>query len=1562
MAQDPYQLLADETDPFETLASATDPTLGETVSESAQAFVGGAMSMAGEAVRGLGTLADQIRAVAPALTALDVGSGPSALTVGGEAITGMAPDVDPRVAASMPGKIAGGLGQVVGLMGATAVNPILGGEAAFLSSVSDTERELSMAQSDLDGGTKLGAMMAGGAVGILDMVPVNRVLSRINKVAGGVPGLALEQVDTLKRIMADAPTAARMAQQIGTTGALEAGTEAAQRALTNAIVDYATDQELDILRGTADEAAVGGSVGSLLQAVVEMATRKRRIHDARAAQMNLPAAEYRLRMETDPVFRQTEQMAVEATIAEQLGEKINAEVAEIDPTLFDTEGTTSIYDPVDGQRFLVGTKPEPGPRVRQQRGRGTPLPDDYSSAPYVAQPAPGGLSEEEVAIWNAREAQKVDAALQSEQAGFQPTPASDYRTIGSPEGSQAPQPDAARSTTQPRPVGFNVQAGPSSAAYTPVPNQFNPLGRPAVLIDGSAPTVPWGGSRENTIGAKASTSLDDVVRPLLELVQSRGERVQRRPGMAGNILGYYDAGGLIAANYRDVQTIAHEVGHMIHRDVMAGQQSKAVASANPDAVLNQLPPQVQGQVRSLAYAGVQPSRQLSEGFAEGFRMWVTSPEELATRAPEASRWLSNWVVSQPANVRAALTNAQTRAQNYRWQGDLLRSPVQPPPSLSQRIANTLRGLPEKFVREIYDDSLILNKVKPGLSDFWRSIRGSSRGLTAAFYDGTPVDLNNNAIPGAKNFKQVVAPLKHSEIELFDRYIMALRTLALERKGVDAGGTPAEARRVVDELNATKPHFRTVADDLTRWWASVNSVLAQASPTYAANLARIAADDAAYGIDFYAPLHRWISSEGGRSWTRASAKNRALVDDVSRKQSGSTLAVKSPLEAFVNEARVRFDQAVYRNLVEKLVEAFDAMGGNDGPLKPLISEDQGVESFAGTMPSRPEDSPDSIFDALRQPELMGEMIPVRLRDASGKERVLKIDRRLAELAANVDPATLRQGLGVWSAVLKLGGIQRRLLSTSQVVLNPGFQYITNLMLDVPSTYLYSQYFKPHELGTLLGYTARNVLMNGLGTYKPWRSDWVKTYENLGLHGSIGLAGENRVGRTVRTSIGRRHTAESIWESLTAFLAIPQRAVQMANMQKAAKVQGIDITQPLTAEEANTLRLAARIIDYNAGGNLSRQAQVFIPFLRPFFESQRNVPVALKRNPVEFICKAGVLMGTYTALRYMLADDEFEKNKTASDALRSVTIPVKVPDGLAGTEREFGVELRVESTMAPLVLLPVMIVESMRAEGQDPTDFVKAIAGTFVPPHSIPAFDMVMQQVSNRVNPLTGMFSDADGATLVPKALQDRAGIAQQTPSTAPVAVAAAQVMDGILSGLPQSSVLRQNFASPVRWEAALRSLAGGNGLAMAEGWGIIPGLRTQAEAEGADVLPGALRRGGLTNWNDRNIRSIYELDHAGTVAEATRDRLFREDPQAQRLRTSIRDVASVLSTMRYLSTYDTDSLTVQARRDIAKQAQSIAKEVVREVQAGKIPTAHLKAQAQYKVQRKLHDIDRGAFYR
>lgn len=1556
MAQEPSLAEAwDRTEP--SLGDAwdrTDPTLGDYARELPQALLSGAMRFGGEAARGFGRAADVIREMAPALDiGITFGDGPnqSAFTAAGEALSGAAPEVDPIVAQSVPGRIASGIGQVAA-MGATALaSPAAALGGAVLGGVSDMDRQL--AGADLDAGERALYMLAGGGVSALEMVPIGGLLARLNKVSGGTTTSALRRI-------IEAGALRSSVGNVAATAGLEGATEQAQAELVNALVAHATDEDYQILQDWR-EGVAGTGVGGILATAVEVATGKRRRLAAAAARHAMPIAEARERyLSPDAEFRAAVDFERDADIAEDLGTRLNLPVEPVAEGHLDPERHTVTYDPVSGVQELPGEAPEKGDgrRVRTQsiEGEYEPVPHRYDDGtPYPAGITPNQAEGQPGRTGRGRDPMRL-------QQEYDPTVPRQFDGTPYPPGLAPGSPgEGARAA--------GAVVGPSSAAYTPIPSQSGPQGQPVFAISGTSGIDAWGGTRENTIGAKQAVRLEDISSSLVQAAEELGVRVERMTNDLGSpVLGLYRHGGVIQVTPESVTEFAHEVGHAVHRVLMQNQRSGAAASQDWDSALTGLAPVVQGELRKLgaAQATGQPGRELTEGLAELTRLWVSAPEALS-QAPQAKQWFEGWLLGQPPKVQQALVEAQARAQTYRFQGDELRTRVAPPSTLFSRTRARLSMVLPDAARTLFDDAYAVDAFDARMDamgksgnlsqrEMVRANRGLARGLTANWLHGTPSDFYGREVQ-TPNFDAIVKRLGKGEQRAFGDYLHARATLAREATGYDTGLAPAEARRKLDLYDREKPHFAAVSDALQQWLGGVNGVLAQYSPTYAAELARIQAADAEQGIDFYVPLKRAFAEGKGKGSNRALIESGAVSK---RRTEGSSRAVLNPLEMLANEGRVRFERAVYRNALESMVALHDAAlegGATDSGASPWIREVK-----AGDIPSTTydPDSPDgfeALADVLSGPKLTGDRIFVQVRDAQGRRRVFSMDPKIAQLAVNVDPLTLRQGLGFFGKTLSLA---RRGFVASTITYNPVFQFWTNLLYDLPSAYMASEYVRTRDLPMLVGQVAKNVAQGLLHQGSSGRVDarWERLYDSLGLHGAASTQSELAVGRAVRGVAKRTTKIANGWDALGVFMSVPQRATQIALMQRAAKARGIDINN-LDAEGAMVLRLAARQpVDYTAGSQLSRRWQATVPFLRAALDGPKQLAESAKRNPVEFLAKIGTLSALAAATKWLYGDDELERSKTAEERLSTISVPLG-----DGPDAEV-LQLKLPNELRVLVMGPAMLVDALRGqEGPDAADLGIAALLSLAPPTILdnPLIQTAMQQVSGKQRPLRDLFSD--DRPLVPAEFHGQNPLSQQGTQTAPVAVQAATAMDAALAGMGFSptSALRQGFGSPVRVEAMIRSTVGGNALAAVESYGLVEGLKPQREYEPGEQLAGALRRGGMTSWDDPAIRAVYDMDAEAAQAHKSRDGTQPEDVATLLRRQSIRQTAVALSLMRFLSTHEAEGMTVAGRRDLARRAQTMARTAVSDLAKGGYTSAYLSA-ADIRQRRALHDLNRGAFWK
>lgn len=1577
------------------------------------------------------------------------------------------------------------LGRVAGQANTTAAMTAGMGAQEFAQRADASEEMLSGPQFLL-------GMAAGGAIGSLDSILAGRLLGRINTASGGAVGRASGMVGELRALVADAPTAWRSAKAVARGGGIGAITEGTQAVLMNALVQHATDEELDLLQGATQESTAGGIADTVLSAAVEALTYKGRARTARLAGKALDGHEWALRYRTDPVFRAQEdaedilwaranepdpehlpameeaaRLAVDEHTANALARHVaeNPVLLDVDPESLGgllrqelgarvpSEWGAQEFGAVQGharaltERGMEATAEHPMVQdtmaeldralsARMALARAIPSMQRMTreaveheavgrASAWVAQQIKAGTWEASTADAEITPFLERDFGLSPEAAAaavargkggagaldltptsppaveMSPAPPSEgatpqrsrqppteaelryvMRMMQAIEAESAPAAEApaapeatttdyraepgatgpAQSVTQvPAPGTAPVEAGrlsrmsrPSSEARMPL-GVHQPSGATMYPISGGGHDM--GGTDENVIGAKSTTRLEHIGHALRELATKLGGviRIARTPDGSG-VAGFYRGGEATMRAFNEVTTLAHEVGHLLHREVMSGQFTAQQIQANPAGVLSQLSPALQGEITHLAYPGANPQRLMSEGFAEMVRLYVTNPEELSARAPNVERWFEGWLLGQPRAIRKSIEVARQLAHDYRFQGLELRQQTVPTEGRFERTRDAIRALPHTVMERIVDDSNAFNPLdkrlrKTGVQrsmserDYFESTRSLVEGRTHEFLYGTPMDMEGNVIPGAKNLQEVLRPIKPSELALFNEYLLSRMTRALEHSPKpNTPKAPAEGERLIERLNRTKPHFADVADEFQRWWEHVNFVLAKASPNFSAEMQRIRDYNATHGIDFYVQLKRRMPKDEARGKNTGAGSGQKTSSRVSqaRSETGSVLPVIRPTESMVELLRNRMHQAALRHNAEHIIELYQSYPDQlRGYVSDVTDPNEITSAPRATYDPQGADWWDDVLGFFKEPENTGKSFVYRHKDRSGQTRSYAIDWEIAKLFAAIDPQSMAGGVRAWTTLerhAKAG------LVGMEIVHNPAFQFFKNLAMDIPTFYLASQYYSPGTLPLYVLRTARNLATGLTDLVTP--GTWERQFDRLGLRYSSGLRGEMQTARTSRglvtnrsptsgAAVGRAIT--SWWEAIGALMGLPGRAVQITNMQVAAKKHGIDITKGnLDEQDAAVLRKAARMIDYGAGGDLSRQWATVTPFLRPFIDTPKQLARAQKRGPLAFWLKLGELSAAYAALYWMFSDDETEKKRTAEEKLHSLAL--KIP----GTQQI--VNVRIDPTLAPIVALPTLLIDGMMHEGRADraSEYAKAMAATVVPPYMPVATNAIMEQVSGIRDPVRSVFSRGGGVPLIPRALQDMSGAEQFTPETAPWAMAVSAAIDSVLgNALDQSNPVRKKLSSPIRWEAFFRATLGQNAENMSEGFGIIPGLRPERlrrsgeEPEpGASLLAGVVRR--PDTFNTRNTRDLYALKEAMDTKAADL-KGARGDPFDAVMHSHVDHATATIAALRELSMYEQEGIKKSERVKLARLADQIAKSVVDDVGANRVPT-------------------------
>lgn len=203
------------------------------------------------------------------------------------------------------------------------------------------------------------------------------------------------------------------------------------------------------------------------------------------------------------------------------------------------------------------------------------------------------------------------------------------------DGNLSPQAARAAGAVEDAPA-----AGVAFSAARPQPRSPMPVNRPqAGTPVASRPKV-------------TAPRIEDISADLRALTGApvRQGRLQRAPAGAGKVAGQYDRGqGVIRMReMADFETQTHETAHSLETEW--GRDLNTIKLAN------------RAELEPMAYAGADPRQQLSEGFAEWFRFYVTSPNYARTQAPQFTQAFEAMLQARAPEQLASL---QAITQAYR---------------------------------------------------------------------------------------------------------------------------------------------------------------------------------------------------------------------------------------------------------------------------------------------------------------------------------------------------------------------------------------------------------------------------------------------------------------------------------------------------------------------------------------------------------------------------------------------------------------------------------------------------------------------------------------------------------------------------------------------------------------------------------------------------------------------------------------------------------------------------------------------------------------------------------
>jgi hypothetical protein len=775
-----------------------------------------------------------------------------------------------------------------------------------------------------------------------------------------------------------------------------------------------------------------------------------------------------------------------------------------------------------------------------------------------------------------------------------------------------------------------------------------PMGSPAAPAGLPSGTTPVTGSRMpvsvNPV-VKGRQDVPGVMAQLERVMAAAGTRTPIRVGRMGPMKRW--ASGFFRPHQEvirldsasNIPTATHEVAHALAKEFW----SRQAGTSNASGVLRRaVPKDVAVELRNLGvklYGSRRPAAgYIEEGWSEFVRHYL-STDAVATEAPKTLAWFNRDVAPKFPEVMKELRVARDKIDVYRGQGQRNRS-LAMMKSHPGRLAQL-----KKKVGKVLSVKAQVEQLTPleQASRFWQEragkalppgqdpylvasrVRGIAPTVLTRFVESGPIDLHGNRTGGVP-LADVLAPILkdisgwqravhavvpklarqvQERVENFSLYLWARRTIERAGKGQETGMTLDDARGLISDLGT--PQFQMAADRYYRWWDDVLDYYGQAGPANAELVRAIRA-----GSADYVPLPRVFESVGGRSQSghggglyRMHGSGRPIYDVMeSTLRAAGSLIEKAHRDLVANSVidlaqregmgwlveKVPVDKVRESVSVGKIRAELEAMGVDLS----MVADDVLVE----------------YYTEARSPNGVDAVYP---RKAPGaKQEWYVLDPATYEILAGVDSPRVAAGILAGSAAWTT-----RTFKMGTVGLRASFQMVTNTLRDSANFMIQSGGNPARAMGAYFA-SMGDMIRAGLqgvsgGKIKP--SEWWNTLEDLGVPMSNSIAHDIVQTRSaIRGAYhgrGMRIISEPVnayRELISGFESVPREA---ALRIKAAEM-GWRPGMKLTPDQAVALTVAAKRVttDFTAGGSVSRQANLYIPFYNVSIQGMRTAARTLR----------------------------------------------------------------------------------------------------------------------------------------------------------------------------------------------------------------------------------------------------------------------------------------------------------------------------------------------------------------
>lgn len=1051
--------------------------------------------------------------------------------------------------------------------------------------------------------------------------------------------------------------------------------------------------------------------------------------------------------------------------------------------------------------------------------------------------------------------------------------------------------------------------------------------------------------------AKIQKVLDNVTGTVTKI----GGYPFRRAGYAAVYRSRQNALRLGRAN--DIDRMSHEIAHALE-PVLTGEKNPWTEQrVGKDAAqeLIELGRSLYGDTVPNAGYG-------SEGFAEFMYYWITQPSVAREAAPAFHRYFVQNILGNDAKLKTGLEAAQDAAVRWEAQGAMERGSktVYDPGSAKERVrraATAINRWRSNWIARWWDagsplyaftqavEKTLGRKLNDGDNPYkiFEGLNMQSAALVTEMVENGVMDMNGTRV--ARSLKEATEILEKNKIDsqTFGVYLVYKRGQALyndPRGERDPGMSKSDADAVVAEIEAKYPEIVRAAEIVYEWNDGILQYWASASDNNALTYEAIKLADPGY----YVPLARDYDA-----YLEAGARSGGQGP---RRLKGSSRRVKDPVATMLSEAQ-RLVSAAHK---EKLIESVVALEGVTGMGKFIEKVDtpvrsaaviNGLDAFKTSLralrKTGPENaavadglrkaiSDDNVVDALANaaiPIIMPEMqakngSPYIVRFEDGKPVWYEVQPGMMEILGSME---LSEVDGWLKAFGTLASISRTFTTSANV----GFNVITNPQRDIQTMMANT----PGDPATTLAYWTQAMAELSVWRMTGQRSESVDAFMRLGgaMMPVLGIDAPHtrRVARKV-TGAHKGIIKSAIqgdpkgvfqniitapgeaWDAYRDIIGTPEMAPRIAAMRVVADQRGIDLSKPISFDDAIALKNAMKKIttDFTGGGLQTKKWNRYIPFLNASIQGMRASATAAQRNPTRFLIVSGVMQTLPAVLSFlMFKDEEWYKEMDPREWFMYHKLPimgqlVRVPrpfetGGLFGALAEAG-------------LMALYQKEPDRA-----VEWAKMFLTSIAPPVLPTALRIPLEQLMGDGG--RDLFFDQP---IVAPSLQRLPAPEQYNEYTTKAARSIGKTM-----GL-----------SPARIDHVIRSLFGSVGRDVLTTTGLGPTL-TEREMELADIpiVGRQFKRGGPMGGSHRSISKMYDVLSEHRTRQNSIDN--PETPQERNARLMLEDAATAVGA---LSIVIRDTYKTEDREEYAKLRLSIAQDALEKLESGGFGPKYLQATA------------------